>query len=74
MSQPLPVGDFRWENPEKFVKHKGRGYIAEVNLEHSEKCKIKTNKYPSAPDRIVTKREELSQYQLHLLGEEKLSS
>jgi hypothetical protein len=37
MTQPLPIVDFRWDDPEKFVRHKERGYVAEVNLEYTKK-------------------------------------
>jgi hypothetical protein len=74
MSQPLPVGDFEWEEDPKYYKKipTGRGCIIECDLEYTEECKRKTNKYPLAPDKVVTMKEELSQYQLKLLGEDKL--
>ena len=39
---------------------------------YTEECKNKTRKYPLAPDSEITTKEELSDYQLALLGDNKL--
>ena len=64
MSQPLPIGDFKWEdlnynwgNPPE-----NRGYIIEYNLEYTSNAKFQTSKFPLAPEKLKIKEEELSKY------------
>ncbi|XP_021373894.1 thyrotropin-releasing hormone receptor-like [Mizuhopecten yessoensis] len=66
MSEPLPVGDFRWtENADKFdvlsiPKEGDLGYILEVDLEVSESDHDLMSDYPMAPERKTVSDEELS--------------
>ncbi|VDI82609.1 Hypothetical predicted protein [Mytilus galloprovincialis] len=43
-----------------------------LEKEFKEKCKKKTYKYPLAPEKMKIKKEELSDYQLNLLGDKPL--
>ncbi|VDI53119.1 Hypothetical predicted protein [Mytilus galloprovincialis] len=74
MSQKLPTGDFKWEKDPNYYKKipKGRGCLIECDLQYTKKCKKKTYKYPLAPEKMKIKKEELSDYQLNLLGDKPL--
>ncbi|CAG2200881.1 unnamed protein product [Mytilus edulis] len=74
MSQKLPEEDFKWEKDPNYYKEipKGRGCLIECDLKYTEKCKKKTYKYPLAPEKMKIKKEELSDYQLNLLGDKPL--
>ena len=69
MSQPLPTGDFKWEEEENYYKNipKGRGCIVECDLEYPDSCKFKTKRFPLAPEHMVVKEEMLSEYQRNLM-------
>jgi hypothetical protein len=74
MCQKLPHKDFKWEEDLDYYKNipEGRGCIIECDLYYTKECKNKTRKYPLAPDRELTTKEELSDYQLDLLGDNNL--
>ena len=58
MSQPLPIGDFKWEdwrNPSE-----NRGCIIECDLEYTSNAKFQTSKFPLTPEKLKIKEEELS--------------
>ncbi|CAG2243460.1 unnamed protein product [Mytilus edulis] len=76
MSQKLPTGDFKWEKDPNYYKKipKGRGCLIECDLQYTKKCKKKTYKYPLAPEKMKIKKEELSDYQLNLLGDKPLGN
>lgn len=80
MSQPLPTGGFRWVDcggaagdklaasiPEHSVDSP-LGYILEVDLEYPKELHEAHNAYPLAPERMVAKKEWMSEYQHNLLG------
>ena len=60
MSQPMPYGDFKWEDPSKFDEHfvksyegtAERGYIFTVDLEYPRELHDLHNDYPLAPEQI----------------------
>ena len=76
MSQALPTGGFGWvedcqslEGP--IAEHpvdSPEGYILEVDLEYPKKLHKAHNAYPLAPERMVVKKEWMSEYQHNLLG------
>ena len=73
MSQPLPTGDFRWEDPETYkwkTPPEGRGCIVECDLEYTVNAKLKTYKFPLAPEKLKVNKQELSEYQLNCLETE----
>ena len=69
MSQPLPTGDFKWEDNPDYYKNipKGRGCIVECDLEYTTKAKINTRKFPLAPEHMIAEKEMLSEHQVNLL-------
>ena len=74
MSQKLPTKDFKWEENINYYKKipKGRGCIIECDLEYTNDCKLKTKKYPLAPEKMKIEKEQLSNYQKKLLGDKPL--
>jgi len=64
MSQPLPVGDFKWmdekerENWFEFSNQEWRGCILEVDLEYPKGLHDLHNDYPLAPERLMVNRVE----------------
>ena len=76
MSQKLPESDFKWEKDSNYYKEipEGRGCLIECDLKYTEICKKKTHKYPLAPEKMKIKKEELSNYQLNLLGDKPLGN
>ena len=76
MSQKLPTGDFKWEKDPNYYKEipKGKGCLIECDLKYTKKCRNKTYKYPLAPEKMKIKKEELSDYQLNLLGDKPLGN
>ena len=76
MSQKLPESDFKWEKDSNYYKEipEGRGCLIECDLKYTEICKKKTHKYPLAPEKMKIKKEELSDYQLNLLGDKPLGN
>ena len=76
MSQPLPTGGFQWVDDcdrltETITEHPAgsrKGYILEVDLEYPEELHDVHNAYPLAPERMVVKKEWMSDYQHGLLG------
>jgi len=64
MSQPLPVGNFKWmkeselENWREISFQEGRGCILEVDLEYPKELHNLHNDYPLAPERIVVNKVE----------------
>ncbi|CAC5403552.1 unnamed protein product [Mytilus coruscus] len=76
MSKKLPTKDFKWEEDPDYYKKvpKGRGCLIKCDLKYTDKCKKKTIKYPLAPEKTRPKKEELSNYQLNLLGNKPLGN
>ncbi|MBV2113503.1 MAG: hypothetical protein KUF82_21330, partial [Candidatus Thiodiazotropha sp. (ex Ctena orbiculata)] len=74
MSQKLPTKDFKWESNPDYYLHipKGRGCIIECYLEYPNDCKFKTMKYPLAPEKMKINENDLSDYQINLLGDKPL--
>ncbi|CAC5411840.1 unnamed protein product [Mytilus coruscus] len=72
----LPTKDFKWEEDPDYYKKvpKGRGCLIKCDLKYTDKCKKKTIKYPLAPEKTRPKKEELSNYQLNLLGNKPLGN
>ena len=76
MSQPLPTGSFRWVDDEAalaktIADHPAdspEGYILEVDLEYPEELHETHNAYPLAPERMVVRKEWMSEYQHGLIG------
>ena len=78
MSQPLPTGGFQWvgdcalaQLAKTITEHPAdsrEGYILEVDLEYPEELHDVHNAYPLAPERMVVKKEWMSDYQHGLLG------
>ncbi|CAC5377407.1 unnamed protein product [Mytilus coruscus] len=68
--------DFKWEEDPDYYKKvpKGRGCLIKCDLKYTDKCKKKTIKYPLAPEKTRPRKEELSNYQLNLLGNKPLES
>ena len=75
MSQPLPTGGFQWVDDcdrltETITEHPAdsrEGYILEVDLKYPEELHNAHNTYPLAPERMVVKKEWMSEYQHELL-------
>ena len=75
MSQPLPTGGFQWVDDcdrltETIIEHptdRHEGYILEVDLEYPGELHNVHNAYPLAPERMVVKKEWMSEYQHELL-------
>ena len=68
MSQPLPVGNFKWmnekelENWERFVEQEGKGCILEVDLLYPKELHDLHNDFPLAPEILeLGKVEKLTQ-------------
>ena len=76
MSQYLPTGGFRWvDDCQQLAKtiaeqpaDSPEGHILEVDLEYPEDLHNAHNSYPLAPERMVVKKEWMSEYQHNLLG------
>ena len=76
MSQPLPTGGFQWVGDydrltEAITEHPAdsrKGYILEVDLEYPGELHDVHNAYPLAPERMMVKKEWMSEYQHGLLG------
>ena len=73
MSQPLPTGDFRWEDCNKLAESildhpidSPEGYILEVDLESPKKLHEEHNAYPPAPERMMVQKVWTSEYQYGL--------
>ena len=67
MSQSLPVGDFKWIDPEDFILENytvdtRKGVILEVDLEYPEELHDLHNEYPLAPEKILVTDDMLSNY------------
>ena len=67
LSQPLPTGDFRWEDCDKLAESipehpidSPEGYILEVDLESPKELHEAHNAYPPAPERMVVQKEWMS--------------
>ena len=77
MSQPLPIGDFKWM-PEReiasldvttVIYDADTGYILEVDLEYPPELYDLHSDYPLAPEKIEISPEMLAPYQLNLKDE-----
>ena len=76
MSQPLPTGGFQWvADCDKLAKDiieypadSREGYILEVDLEYPRELHNAHNAYPLAPERMIVKKEWMSEYQRSLIG------
>ena len=61
MYQPLPIGNYKWEDPENFSSNfiesfdfsKENGYIFSVDLEYPKELHDLHNDYPLAPEKII---------------------
>ena len=68
MSQKLATGDFRWIrdpdaiNLDSYDENSTKGLVLEVDLEYLKKLHDLHNDYPLAPEKIVVKKEMLSDY------------
>ena len=63
----LPTSGFKWIDPKEFVLNKyssnsSKWCVLEVDLEYPKELRELHNDYPLAPDKIVVKREMLSDY------------
>ena len=58
MSQPLPIGGFKWMVDEELEKCTNLSCILEVDLEYPDDLHDKHNEYPLAPERIMVKKVE----------------
>ena len=70
MSQALPTGDFKWEEPTTYNWRNPpneRGCIVECDLEYTVASKFLTYKFPLAPEKLKVQTEDLSKLQLHYL-------
>ena len=74
MAEPLPTGDFKWEDPNEIVQRwntltldPGRGYIFEVDLEYDLNSKNRTRRFPLAPENKKINAEDLSPYQRNMM-------
>ena len=70
MSQSLPTGDFKWEDPNNFNWQNPpdeRGCIIECDLEYPLNTKFKTQKFPLAPEKLKINENHLSELQLKYL-------
>ena len=79
MSQSLPVGDFKWLDPEDFILDNytddtRKGVILEVDLEYPEGLHHLHNDYPLAPEKILVSDDMLSPYCKGLKDSENISS
>ena len=78
MSEPLPTGHFQWvadcalaELAKYIIEHPAdsrEGYILEVDLEYHREFHNAHNAYPLAPERMIVKKEWMSEYQRSLIG------
>ena len=74
MSQPLPMGGFEWIKAAELTdlaslrEDAPQGFILEVNLEYTEELHNTHNAYPLAPERLVFRKEWMSEYQHRLQG------
>ena len=50
----------------KYTSNSSKGCVFEVDLEYPKELQELHNNYPLAPDKIETKREMLSEYQLKI--------
>ena len=74
MSQPLPTGDFKWEDPNNLSWQNPpdeKGCIIECDLEYPLNTKFKTQKFPLAPEKLKTIENDSSELQLKYLTIEK---
>lgn len=74
MSQALPIRDFQWvdvsglaETIAELPADNEEGYILEVDMEYPAELHKAHNAYPLAPERLVVKKEWMSEYQRELL-------
>jgi hypothetical protein len=58
MSQPLPIGEFKWMDGEELEKWTNLSCILEVDLEYPDDLHDKHNEYPLAPKRIMVNKVE----------------
>ena len=58
MSQPLPIGEFKWMDGEELEKWTNLSCILEVDLEYPDDLHDKHNEYPLAPERIMVNKVE----------------
>ena len=63
----LPTSGFKWIDPKEFDLNKyssnsSKWCVLEVDLEYPKELRELHNDYPLAPDKIVIKREMLSDY------------
>ena len=69
MPKFLPISGFKWIDPKefdlnKYTSNSSKGCVLEVDPEYPKELRELHNDYTLAPDKITTKREMLSDYQL----------
>ena len=72
-SQPMPTGDFQWEDYDKLAESiledpidSPECYILEVDLESPKEQHEEHNAYPPAPERMLVQKEWMTEYQYGL--------
>ena len=71
MSKFLPTSGFKWIDPKefdlnKYTNNSSKGCFLKVDLEYPKGLHDLRSDYPLAPDKIVIKREVLSEYQFKI--------
>ena len=74
MSQPLPVDDFKWEDPSNYRFIEGRGYIFEVDLEYTQEARRNTYRFPLASEKKKVDINDFSDYQRSLMEKDDIIS
>ena len=65
MSQPLPTGNFKWEDPNNYDWRnppENRGCKIECDTNYTSNAKFQTSKFLLAPEKLKIKEQELSNY------------
>ena len=66
MSQPLPLGNFKWRN--EYCYKSGKPCIVEADLKYPKDIQMKTKKYPLMPYNRSISNDELTEYQNQILS------
>ena len=71
VSKSLPTSGFKWLDPKeidlnKHTSNSSKEYVLKVDLEYPKELQESHNDYPLVPDKMETKREMLSDYQLKI--------
>ena len=78
MPRFLPTSGFKWIDLKKFDQNKytsssSKACVLEVDLEYIKELQKLQNDYPLAPDKIETKKDILSDYQLKIADHYKIT-